>query len=84
MLRPPGPATWMTGTPRLLLIRSLALTMVIVGALAAWSVNHAQKRFSGFGEWMRRAPYISCALLVILAAFMAWQGWQGLSQPHAH
>ena len=62
----------------------LALTMVVVGALAAWSVNHAQKRFSGFGEWMRRAPYISCALLVLLAAFMAWQGWQGLSQPHSH
>ena len=62
----------------------LALTMVIVGAVAAWSVNHAEKRFSGFGDWMRRAPYISCALLVLLAAFMAWQGWQGLSQPHSH
>jgi nickel/cobalt exporter len=62
----------------------LALTMVTIGAVAAWSVNRAQKRFSGFGEWMRRAPYISCALLVLLAAFMAWQGWQGLSQPHAH
>ncbi|MHB1082019.1 MAG: HoxN/HupN/NixA family nickel/cobalt transporter [Prosthecobacter sp.] len=59
----------------------LALTMVIVGAVAAWSVNHAQKRFKGFGEWMRRAPYISCVLLVLLAAFMAWQGWQGL---HGH
>jgi nickel/cobalt transporter (NicO) family protein len=62
----------------------LALTMVIVGAMAAWSINHAEKRFTGFGEWMRRAPYLSCALLVILAAFMAWQGWQGLSQPHSH
>lgn len=62
----------------------LALTMVTIGAVAAWSINHAQKRFSGFGEWMRRAPYISCALLVLLAAFMAWQGWQGLSQPHQH
>ncbi|MDZ4405465.1 sulfite exporter TauE/SafE family protein [Prosthecobacter sp.] len=62
----------------------LALTMVTVGALAAWSINHAEKRFSGFGDWMRRAPYISCALLVLLAAFMAWQGWQGLSQPHPH
>lgn len=62
----------------------LALTMVIVGAVAAWSVNHAQKRFSGFGDWMRRAPYISCALLMLLAAFMFWQGWQGLFHPHAH
>ena len=66
----------------------LALTMVIVGAVAAWSVNHARTRFTGFGDCMRRAPYISCALLVLLAAFMFWQGWQGLShpslQPHTH
>ena len=56
----------------------LALTMVATGALAAWSVQHAQRRFSGFGEVMRRAPYISCLLLVVLASYMAWQGWQGL------
>ena len=62
----------------------LALTMVVVGVIAAWSVQHAQRRYSGFGEWMRRAPYISCVLLVLLAAFMAWQGWQGISQPHTH
>jgi len=62
----------------------LALTMVIVGVIAAWSVQKAQRRYSGFGEWMRRAPYISCAVLVLLAAFMAWQGWQGLSHPHHH
>lgn len=60
----------------------LALTMVTVGAVAAWSVHHAQKRFSGFGEWMRRAPYISCAMLVLLSAFMAWSGRQGLHGHH--
>lgn len=62
----------------------LALTMVVVGVIAAWSIQKARKRFTGFGEWMRRAPYISCALLVLLAGFMAWQGWQGLSHPHHH
>jgi nickel/cobalt exporter len=63
----------------------LALTMVVTGVVAAWSVQRAQKRFSGFGDWMRRAPYISCVLLVLLAAFMAWQGWQGLQHAgHAH
>ena len=59
----------------------LALTMVATGALAAWSVQHAQKRFRGFGEAMRRAPYVSCVLLVVLASYMAWHGWQGF---HAH
>ncbi len=56
----------------------LALTMVSVGALAALSVQHAQRKFRGFGEAMRRAPYVSCALLVVLAAYMAWHGWKTL------
>lgn len=59
----------------------LALTMVSVGAMAAWSVRHAEKRFAGFGSLMRKAPYVSCALLLVVAAYMAWHGWQGL---HAH
>ena len=57
----------------------LALTMVTVGAVAAWSVQHAQKRFSGFGNAMRRAPFVSCMLLVLLALYMAWSGWQTLA-----
>ena len=56
----------------------LALTMVATGVLAAWSVRHAEKRFKGFGDAMRRAPYVSCVLLVLLAGFMAWHGWRGL------
>jgi ABC-type nickel/cobalt efflux system permease component RcnA len=62
----------------------LALTMVSVGAMAAWSVQHAQKRFSGFGEVMRKAPYVSCALLTLLAIYMAYSGWHGLAGPHTH
>ena len=59
----------------------LALTMVAVGMLAAWSVRHAERKFSGFGEIMRRAPYVSCVLLVLLAAFMGWHGWEALNSP---
>lgn len=62
----------------------LALTMVSVGAMAAWSVQKAQKRFSGFGEAMRKAPYISCALLTLLALYMAWSGWHALTHPGHH
>lgn len=57
----------------------LALTMVTVGALAAWSVQHAERRFSGFGDTMRKAPYVSCVLLSVLALYMVWSGWHGLS-----
>ncbi|MDR3406059.1 MAG: nickel/cobalt efflux transporter [Chthoniobacter sp.] len=60
----------------------LALTMVTVGAVAAWSVQHAEKKFTGFGNAMRKAPYLSCALLLILASYMAWQGWHGLPGQH--
>ena len=60
----------------------LALTMVTVGAAAAWSVQHAQKKFRGFGEMMGRAPYFSCALLLVLAGYMAWHGWRGLAALH--
>jgi nickel/cobalt exporter len=56
----------------------LALTMVATGTVAALSVQHAQRRFRGFGEAMRRAPYVSCVLLVILATYMAWRGWHSL------
>lgn len=56
----------------------LALTMVTTGALAAWSVHHAQRKFRGFGEIMRRAPYVSCALLVVIAFYMALHGWNAL------
>jgi len=57
----------------------LAVTMVATGALAAWSVQKAQKKFRGFGDLMRRAPYISCALLLVVSAYMAWHGWHGLA-----
>jgi nickel/cobalt exporter len=60
----------------------LALTMVATGVLAALSVRHASRRFAGFGELMRKAPYISCVLLVIVACYMAWHGWHGLSARH--
>ena len=60
----------------------LAITMVTVGAVAAWSVGHAEKKFRGFGNVMRKAPYFSCALLLTLAAYMAWQGWHGLAGHH--
>jgi nickel/cobalt exporter len=62
----------------------LALTLVSVGALAAWSVNHARNRIAGFDVWMRRAPYASCALLVLLAAFMIYSGIHGLVAGATH
>ena len=56
----------------------LALTMVASGVLAAWSVGQATKRWSGFGHWTGKAPYLSTALMLLLALWMAGEGWHGL------
>jgi nickel/cobalt exporter len=56
----------------------LAVTMVTVGAVAAWSVHHAEKRFSGFGEIMRKAPYFSVVILLLLACYIGFQALRGL------
>jgi len=56
----------------------LALTMVASGVLAAWSVGQATKRWTGFGHWAAKAPYISTLLMLLLALWMAGEGWHGL------
>ena len=59
----------------------LALTMVASGVLAAWSVRQVQARWSGWGHWAGRAPYLSSALMLVLAASMAWDAWLGWGVP---
>ncbi|HEY5895392.1 MAG TPA: nickel/cobalt efflux transporter, partial [Chthoniobacterales bacterium] len=56
----------------------LALTMVATGAAAAWGLRHASKRFKGFGEFARKAPYFSSALLTCLGIYIGVQGWMHL------
>lgn len=58
----------------------LALTMVTSGVVAAISVKQVSKRFSGFGELVRKAPYVSGAIIMAVGAYVALQGW--LAIPH--
>lgn len=57
----------------------LALTMVASGALAALSVKHVSKRWSGFGEFARQAPYVSGALILLVGFYVGYQGWHALA-----
>jgi len=57
----------------------LALTMVLSGALAALSVKHVSRRWSGFGEFARKAPYFSGALILLVGFYLGYQGLQGLA-----
>ncbi len=56
----------------------LAMTMVASGALAALSVKHVSKRWSGFGDFARKAPYLSGILIVLVGLYVGWQGLRGL------
>ena len=60
----------------------LAVTMVSVGAAAALSVHHISKRWSGFGEVARRAPYLSGAVIIAVGLYTGYLGWTQLLQHH--
>jgi nickel/cobalt exporter len=52
----------------------LALTIVFSGVLAALSVKHASKKWSGFGEFARNAPYFSGVVIMLIGLYMGYQG----------
>lgn len=56
----------------------LALTMMASGTLAALNVKHVSKRWNGFGEFTRNAPYFSGALILLVGFYMGYQGLQAL------
>jgi nickel/cobalt exporter len=59
----------------------LALTMVASGVLAAISVKHVSKRFSGFGELVRKAPYVSGGVILVIGLYLGVNGWLHLPHP---
>lgn len=52
----------------------LAMTMVMSGVIAALSVRHVSKRWNGFGEFARKAPYFSGGLILLVGFYMGYQG----------
>jgi nickel/cobalt transporter (NicO) family protein len=57
----------------------LALTMVVSGTLAALSVKHVAKKWSGFGDFARKAPYFSGALILLVGLIVGYQGLTALA-----
>lgn len=53
----------------------LAITMVLSGVIAALSVRHISRRSPGFGEIVRKAPYVSGVVILIVGAYIALDGW---------
>lgn len=56
----------------------LAITMVSAGVLAALSLRHVEKRWSGFSRFAHRAPYVSAVLIVLVGLYTGWSGWHEL------
>jgi nickel/cobalt exporter len=52
----------------------LALTMVTSGVIAAISVKHVATRFQGFGEFVRKAPYVSAAVILLIGLYLGISG----------
>ena len=52
----------------------LAITMVSAGVLAALSLRHVERRWSGFSRYVHRAPYVSAALIVLVGLYTGWLG----------
>jgi nickel/cobalt transporter (NicO) family protein len=60
----------------------LALTLVATGAVAAWSLRHAEKRFGGLGSAARKLPYLSSGILTLMGLFIGVQGCLQLMPRH--
>ncbi len=56
----------------------LAVTMILAGSIAALSVKHASKRWSGFGEFARKLPYFSGTLILLVGLYVGYQGLSAL------
>jgi nickel/cobalt exporter len=56
----------------------LALTMVMSGVLAALSVRHVSRRWSGFGEFAQKAPYFSGGLILLVGFYVGYQSLRTL------
>lgn len=56
----------------------LALTLVASGAIAAIGLKQVSKRWSGFGELSRKAPWFSGALIILVGLYMMGHGISAL------
>jgi nickel/cobalt transporter (NicO) family protein len=56
----------------------LAVTLVLVGVIAALGVRHATGRWPWLSTLARRAPYLSGALILVVGISIGLQGWAGL------
>ena len=57
----------------------LAITLVAVGAAAAFGAQHAAKRLPWFGALATTAPYLSSVLILVLGVYVGYEGVAALA-----
>jgi hypothetical protein len=50
----------------------LAITKVTAGVIAALSIRHASRRWSGFNAFAQRAPYFFSAVIICVGLYVGW------------
>jgi len=49
-----------------------------IGRSGRIGLKHVSKRWSGFSEFARKAPYFSGALMLLIGFYVGYQGLHGL------
>lgn len=57
----------------------LAITMVSIGAAAAIGMRQVSRRWAGFDDFVRKAPYASGTLIILVGLYVAFHAVQQLS-----
>ena len=52
----------------------LAITLVATGVISAISIKYMSKKFSGFGDIVRKLPYISSAIILCIGLYVGYIG----------
>ena len=56
----------------------LAITLVMTGTIAALSIHYMSKKFSGFGNIVRKAPYFSSGIILLIGLYIGYEGFSHL------
>jgi nickel/cobalt exporter len=57
----------------------LAATLVAAGMVAAVGMRRISRRWSGLGELVQRAPYLSGIVMIGIGLYVGWEGWMNVA-----
>lgn len=53
----------------------LAITLVTTGVISAISIKYMSNKFTGFGDFVRKLPYISSAIILCIGLYIGYNGF---------